>query len=209
MFRQRMESLSTPVEVIIVVSKNLKDQIGQGGSYEKIVVAERDGRGYAFTQGIKFATGKILVFLHADTILPVDWDHKIINAFRDRNVVGGGFSLKFDTPHYYLKLLVFMSDLLFDLTGEMWGDRALFIRSELIKEDHSILEVPLMEDVRLSHFMKKKGKVVKLKGAVITSSDTFVKRGLVRHTFKIIRCRLWYALGGNLDKIYRCYYSIK
>ena len=64
-----------------------------------------------------------------------------------------------------------------------------------------------MEDVKLSRFMNKKGIVVMLQEKVITSADTFFKYGLLQHTFRIIKCRLWYALGGNPDKIYRYYYS--
>ena len=88
----------------------------------------------------------------------------------------------------------------------MWGDRAIFIRSHILKDRTQFMNVPLMEDVKLSGFMKKQGNVVMLKEKAITSADTFIKYGLLRNTFRIIKCRLWYALGGDPEKIYSYYY---
>ena len=205
--RQSLVTVSTTIEVIIVVSKDLEGKIFKKYPFEKIIVSELNGRGFACAQGMRSAKGEIIIFLHADTILPDNWNKLILNALVNRNVVGGAFSLTFDTNHKYLKLLVFVSDIFFKVTRELWGDRAIFIRSELLKDNAELMEVPIMEDVKLSNFMKKKGALVMLKEKVITSSDTFLKYGLLRHTFRIMKCRLWYALGGKPEKIYDYYYS--
>ena len=205
--RQSLSGVSAPIEVIVVVSKDLEGKIFKKYSFEKIIISENKGRGFACSQGLRLAKGEIIIFLHADTILPENWNKLILNALTNRNIVGGAFSLAFDTNHKYLKLLIYISDVFFKLTQELWGDRAIFIRSEVLKEHAVLMDVPIMEDVKLSNFMKRKGKVVMLKEKVITSSDTFLKHGLLRHTFRIIKCRLWYALGGNLEKIYDYYYS--
>jgi hypothetical protein len=57
----------------------------------------------------------------------------------------------FKTSHFF-------SDAFFKITGELWGDRAIFIRSEILKDRARIMDVPIMEDVKLSGFMEKKGK---------------------------------------------------
>ena len=80
---------------------------------------------------------------------------------------------------------------------------------EVIKPHTEVMNVPIMEDVRLSGFLSKQGRVVLLKEKVITSSATFIRYGLLRHTYRIIKCRLWYALGGNPVNIYHYYYSLR
>jgi glycosyltransferase involved in cell wall biosynthesis len=205
--RRRLTKVSAGIEVIFVISKGLEGKIFEKHPFEKIVVSEVNGRGFACSQGMQLAKGEIIVFLHADTLLPKYWDELILNALANKKIVGGAFSLAFDTDHKYLKLLIFISDLFFKITSELWGDRAIFVCAEVLKNHSQLLDVPMMEDVKLSGFMKKKGKVVMLEEKVITSSNTFIKYGLLRHTFRIIKCRLWYALGGSLEKIYDYYYS--
>jgi len=205
--RQSLADVTIPIEVLIVISKNLKGEILEKYTFEKIVVADSKGRGSACSQGIRLAKGEIIIFLHADTILPEDWIKLVSGALDKKNIVGGAFSLAFDTNHKYLKLLIFLSDVFFKVTGELWGDRAIFIRSRILKDQAQLMDVPIMEDVKLSGLMRKNGRVVMLKEKVITSSGTFTKHGLLRHTFRILKCRLWYALGGDLEKIYGYYYT--
>ncbi len=205
--REQFTLVNTPIEVIFVINKDLKGIVDQEKPYEKVVIAKRRGRGFSCVQGVSEAEGEIVVFLHADTILPKGWDIAISNALLQKHVIGGAFSLTFDDQRRYLKLLIFLSNLLFRLTGELWGDRAIFVRSEYLKDCLTIMNVPIMEDVRLSHCMKKKGDVIMLKEKVTTSATTFTSRGLLRNTLRILKCRLWYALGGNLEEIHGYYYS--
>ena len=205
--RQVLSASTTPIEVIIVVGKDGTGNTVNRFPSEKIVISEVKGRGYACYLGMQLAKGSVIVFLHADTILPIRWNELILKTLTDKTIVGGAFSLTFDKNHVYLSTLIFLSDLLFRITGELWGDRTIFFRSHILKDHAGLLNVPIMEDVRLSLFMKKRGNVVLLKEKVITSSESFFKHGLLQHTFKIIKCRVWYSLGGNLEKIYNYYYS--
>jgi len=207
--RHNFTTVETPIEVILVVRDQLKDQVAKTYPFEKVLIASQQGRGYALAQGLKEAQGEVILFLHADTLLPQHWDKTILQNLHQTEVAGGGFSLAFDREHRYLKFLVGASDLLFKMTGELWGDRALFVRASIIKGEESILQVPLLEDVRLSHWMKKKGKVVLLKEEVTTSAERFVTDGMLRHTWTIVVCRAWYALGGNTTNIYQRYYRGK
>jgi len=205
--RKDLSASTTPAEVIIVVSGDGIENISKRYPSEKIIVSEVKGRGFACYLGMEVANGDVIIFLHADTILPMGWDEIILKALTDKKVAGGAFSLRFNKNHSFLSFLIFLSEVFFRVTGELWGDRSIFIRSQILKDQAELINVPIMEDVRLSRLMKKRGKVVLLKEKVITSSESFFKHGLLRHTFRILKCRIWYALGGNLGKIYSYYYS--
>ncbi len=205
----RQQILACPMvkELIIVAHEQLRGQIRADGEREVLTFSARAGRGYQLLEGAKRASGEVLLFLHDDTLLPPQWDKCIMEAMREERVAGGAFSLTFNTHHWFLTLLIRLSGLLFLLTGELWGDRGLFIRKKLLEGQDDILDVPIMEDVRLSHFMKRKGKTVLLKAAVMTDAGTFLEKGLLRHTLTIIACRLLYSLGASPRKIYRLYYT--
>jgi glycosyltransferase involved in cell wall biosynthesis len=172
-----------------------------------VVHCRRQGRGYAFVTGIHYARGEVILFLHADTVLPRDWSTAIMRALLNERCVGGGFSLAFDNPTLFLKLLVLLSTIRFHVMGVMFGDRAIFMRADLLKSCMSSLNVPIFEDVQLSQCLRRHGTTVLLNTHVITSAESFHTRGMWKHLWRILKCQLWYALGGDLEQIYRYYYS--
>ena len=207
--RKTINQASTEIEPIYVIDEKLKDLIKKPYKNEKIIFIKNVSRGLNFAEGLKKANGEIVVFLHSDTLLPSGWDLNIRNVMRDKKVIGGGFSLQFDKEHFFLKILILFSNLLFHFSRELWGDRAIFVRSKQLKNNISVLSAPIMEDVRLSNWMKKNGNVVLLKSKVTTSSETFIKYGLIRNTIRIIKARIWYLVGYDLQKIFDYYYQKK
>jgi glycosyltransferase involved in cell wall biosynthesis len=202
--RKSISSANTPTQLILVLNNpKLANHIIPQGSNELVVAAPRKGRGFAFLQGIANATGNITVLLHSDTIPPIGWDHAILTTLEDPLVVGGGFSMTYDTPRPNLDLGTWLMNQWFRISGELYGDRAMFVRSHILKRCLSILEVPLFEDLRLAQCMHRYGRVVLLKDKVENISKSF------REQVSFILFRLWYALGGSPFRIYNAYYSTK
>ncbi len=206
--RKVLSLATTPTQLIVVLNNpKLTNHIIPQGSNELVVVAPRKGRGFAFLQGIANITGSITMLLHSDTILPLGWDQAILTALEDPQVVGGGFSMTYDTPKPYLDLGIRMVNQWFRISGELYGDRAMFIRSNILRRCLSVFEVPLFEDLLLAQCMHKYGRVVLLKEKVETSAKGIRKHGLIRYIGKVLSCRIWYALGGSPFQIYNAYYS--
>ena len=205
--RAAIQRATTPYEVFLVTQETLAKNLGPVLPHEKIIITSKKGRGLVLAEGARQASGDIIVFLHADTILPDKWDSAIIESVSDQRVIGGGFSLAMDEASAYLKLLIALSKILFYFFHELWGDRALFVRSSFMKQHLLEFEIPMMEDVRLTMMMKKQGKVVLLKEMVITSAATFRKYGLLHNSMRILLVRLWYGVGRNPEKIYEYYYD--
>jgi hypothetical protein len=206
--RESVHTSNVIAELIIVInSPELVGKISPEGPSEIVVVANRTGRGYAFIEGAKIAKGDISLLLHSDTMLPNDWDSAIIKAMSDPKAAGGAFSRSFDKRSAYLQFLLPLGSLFSWVLGDVWGDRGIFLRTGILRECLQAIDVPIMEDVRLGKCMRKHGKVRLLRETVITSADAFRKHGNIRHTVKFLKCRVWYALGGDLDKIFDYYYS--
>jgi len=206
--RKALSSASVPIQIILVLNNpELIKQIKPKNNNESIVVATRKGRGFAFLEGITKINGTITLLLHSDTIPSRGWDRAIISALENPRVIGGGFSMTYDTTNPYLELGIWMMDQWFRISHEIYGDRAMFIRTQILKQCLSVLDVPLFEDLRLAQCMHKHGQVVLLKKKVETSAKSFRKLGFLRYIGSFILCRIWYALGGSPFQIYSYYYS--
>lgn len=206
--RKVLSSAVEPIQLIVVLNNpRLANKIKPEASNEIVVNASRRGRGFAFLQGISRITGKITMLLHSDTIPPLGWDQTILTALEDPQVVGGGFTMTYDSSDPYLDIVSWASNQWVRVTGELYGDRAMFIRSHILRRCQSALEVPLFEDLQLTRCMRKLGRVVLLKEKVETSAEGYRKYGLRGYIGKIWLCRFWYAMGGSPSQIYNAYYS--
>ena len=153
-------------------------------------------------EGAQRAQGEIIVFLHADTQLPQRWDDLIMKTMKNPAIIGGAFSLSFDQPNLYLKIVIKVVTWLHNKTGILSGDRAMFVHASQIKNDLHVFNTPIFEDAELSRWMQNQGNVVLLEESVVTSADAFRQHGMIRHTLKIIFSSLWYKIGGDLERIF-------
>ena len=206
--RKVLATASVPVQTLIVLNSPTPElQVSAQAPYEEVLVSSRQGRGYAFLTGITHAKGEVVFLLHSDTIPPANWDQAILKALKDPKVVGGGFSLTYDRPKSYLTYGTHFIDLVFRFTGELYGDRGMFVRSQTLKKCLSAMDVPLFEDVQLSKCMRSQGKTIMLKEKVIASTEEFLNHGMFGNIKRYVTCRLWYAMGGTPHQIYQAYYK--
>ncbi len=173
---------------------------------EKRFWADEAGRGYAFLKGIQQAQAEVLLLLHDDTLLPEHWDHLILDALSDPAVSGGAFHMKFEPEPASLGFLRKLGNQFTRLTHEFWGDHALFLRREILLKKLEVLEVPLMEDVRLSRWMRRSGKTVLLKAFVRTDPVRFLENGVLRQSLTNVGCRIAFGCGLSPQRLYRWYY---
>jgi hypothetical protein len=109
--REALSLTNKPIQLIVVLNNPiLVDQIIPQSSNESVVVSYRKGRGFSFLKGIAEVKGKITLLLHSDTTLPPGWCNAILTKMEDPNVIGGGFSITYDTPNPYLDLVSWLSD---------------------------------------------------------------------------------------------------
>ncbi len=175
--------------------------------WERIVVEPKRGRGYAMLAGARKAKGDVILFLHCDTRLPDGWHEAIEHALYDKRVVGGGFGLDFDEHSFFLKVATWVSNILAYSIGEISGDRGLFVRREVLTMCENAIDVPFLEDMRLSREMRRLGKLIVLKEKVTTSAEKFRKRGYLSHSWRIALTWLQWLAGADAEKLYEYYYK--
>jgi hypothetical protein len=194
------------VELILVLNGEAADLDIPSRSDGRVVVSHRTGRGHALVKGATEARGEAVLFLHADTSLPNAWEQEVRRILGHSGVVGGAFSLSFDTPRLSMWAMARLSDLWLDATGHVWGDRAMFVRSEVLRECLGSMDVPIFEDVRLSQHMRRRGRIEISPDTVVTSWSAFRRHGVLGHLGVIVKCHYWYLVGWEPERIYERYY---
>lgn len=166
----------------------------------------RRGRASQMNAGAAVANGEVLLFLHADTLLPAGANAAIVRAFNDPEVVAGRFDVSFDNPRPIFKVIAFFINLRSRLTKICTGDQALFVRRKTFEELGGYPGIPLMEDVEFAKRLKRRGAMGCLRLKVTTSARKWEQGGVLRVVLLMWALRFCYVVGIGPERIHRWYY---
>lgn len=151
------------------------------------VLGGGSSRATALNIGAAAARGQVLLFLHADSLLPHGFPRLIQRALRDAGTVGGAFDFEFgEHPQsegfaaQCLRWVVLCNRIRYRWTGNYYGDQSIFVRREAFHRVGGFPQVRLMEDIGFSRRMRGLGRTAILRPPVRTSPRRFVTRGVVR-----------------------------
>ncbi len=164
------------------------------------------GRALQMNAGARAAQGDLLLFLHADTLLPPGADHLIIEGLKQAGRGWGRFNVRLAGRHPLLRVIGFTMNWRSRLTGIMTGDQAIFVRRDWFERVGGYPEIALMEDIAISKRLKREGPPLCLRQKVLTSSRYWRKHGIVRTIVTMWRLRLAYFLGADPVHLARRYY---
>ncbi|MEP7086871.1 MAG: glycosyltransferase, partial [Gemmatimonadota bacterium] len=94
---RRVVAVLAPCELIVADGCSA-DRTAEFARPFATVLALKMTRGAALNRAAAIATGEVLLFLHADTMLPMGAAGAIEGALREADVIGGAFRLRFDHP---------------------------------------------------------------------------------------------------------------
>ena len=171
----------------------------------RTVVTEK-GRARQMNCGAALATGDILLFLHADTLLPSNTFALIQATMNDKSLVGGAFDLGFNTRRRIFKITETYVFLRTRLTKIPFGDQAIFIRRDHFERLGGYRDIPIMEDVDLMKRIRKRGdRIYIIREKVRTSPRRYEQEGIVYTTIRNWMLQLQYALGVPPERLVRWY----
>ena len=171
--------------------------------YSVLLVNSLKGRANQMNTGAKQAKGEILLFLHADTKLPKHAIKLICDAMIDTQIVGGSFSVKFDSKHYLLRLYAKLSKINHSLFT--YGDHGIFVRKSVFEHIAGFKQIPIMEDVEIQSRLKKQGRFIKLTETVLTSARRFRENGTTKQLVLDVLILVLYHLGVSPESLKKWY----
>ena len=163
------------------------------------------GRALQMNTGASKASADILLFLHADTVLPRNALFYVIDLMRNSKLSAGAFDLSFDNNSLTYKLLANMATWRSRLLKCPYGDQALFVRKDVFEQMTGFMPMSLFEEVDFCRRMKRIGHelgFVKLK--VVTSSSRYKKCFGCRVMRNGI-ITLMYYFGVDVEKLAKLY----
>lgn len=193
----------TDVEIIVVDGGSDDETVSIALSEGVVVYASGSGRGTQCNAGAVQASGDVLLFLHADTLLPRNGFEILNRYFENAQVQVGTFRLGFDWSHWILN--VYTQFTRFDSLFTKFGDQCIVVRSSFFRECGGFPDWPLFEDVQFLRKARRRTKVYCFPAAVITSARRYVDNGLIWQQAISARLLFLFLLGIPPEKLARKY----
>ncbi len=169
------------------------------------VIASRRGRAAQMNAGARAAAGDVLLFLHADCVLPGSADLAVLQGLAGGSRRWGRFDVRIASRSRLLGLVGFMMNWRSRLTGIATGDQAIFVTREAFDAVGGFPDQPLMEDIALSRALKRVSPPLCLRGPVATSARRWEQGGAWRTIALMWRLRLAYFFGADPAALAQAY----
>ncbi|MDT8272122.1 MAG: TIGR04283 family arsenosugar biosynthesis glycosyltransferase [Desulfomonilia bacterium] len=193
------------IEIIVVDGGSTDGTVYQAAASGAKVVSRAPGRAAQMNYGAFQARGRILLFLHADTLVPAGYDRAIRDALRDNSSVAGSFRLSLDGKSPGLRLIEAGANLRTRRCMLPYGDQGLFMWKEFFLELGGYPEMPILEDVALIREIRRRGHVILLPLDALTSSRRYDSIGVFRTWFINVMVYACHGAGMTSEEIARLY----
>lgn len=171
---------------------------------DRVIPAPR-GRASQMNAGAEKASGDVFLFLHADTRLPREADHLVLDGLERSGAVWGRFDVTIAGRAALLPLVAWFMNLRSRLSGVATGDQAMFVKRESFRAVGGFPAIALMEDIALSKRLKRLGRPLCLRERVTTSGRRWERHGVLRTILLMWRLRLAFFFGADPAALARRY----
>lgn len=191
---------------VIVVDGGSSDQTASLAAplADYVIHAER-GRANQMNAGAAVSNGEVLLFLHADTVVPANAFELIEQAIVTDKGKWGRFDVRIDGKSPMFRVIAYLMNTRSRLTGIATGDQSIFVQRDAFFSIGGFPGQPLMEDIELSARLKQYSAPICLRERVTTSGRRWEQKGVWWTIFLMWRLRLLYWLGAAPEKLAQAY----
>lgn len=176
-----------PTEIIVVDggSQDRTVELAQK-SADQVIHSPKGSRSFQMHLGAQHAKGEFLVFLHADSILPANWQDVLIQSFikSSRPPAAAAFSIKFDSKKFFFRVLAGLANWRSKVTMIPHGDQALIVSKDYYFRCGGFPDVPLMEEYLFLPRLRRLGRIDIYPEAATTSARKYTAKGPLQNAMK-------------------------
>jgi rSAM/selenodomain-associated transferase 2 len=173
-----------------------------------LITAPR-GRARQMNEGAKASRGEILLFLHADTRLPLHTCRILESTLADSRIVGGRFDVRFNPPSAWGAVIGTFMNWRSRLSGIATGDQAIFVRRRIFEQLSGFSDIPLMEDIEFSVRLKRTGPTAALRETAIASFRRWEQEGPLKTILLMWTLRFLYWIGVSPHRLKDFYAAVR
>jgi rSAM/selenodomain-associated transferase 2 len=170
---------------------------------DRVLSAPR-GRARQMNAGAAMARGDVLLFLHADTLLPSGADLLVRQAMA-AGAAWGRFDVSISGRPWMLRVVAAFMNARSRWSGQATGDQGMFVRRSVFERLGGFADQPLMEDLELSRRLRPISRPACLRARVTTSGRRWETRGVWPTIFLMWRLRWRYWRGESPESLAEAY----
>lgn len=198
-----------PDEVIVVNAQSEDKTAEIAKSFgAKIVMVDRRSIGYSRQKGLEAASGDIVAYTDADTILPTNWLSTIINHIENDHVVGvfGGFRVP-DGPWWYRLYINVIQPFTNTLTYAIFkipfatGQNMAFIRKNALSAGGFPVDFKIAEDIEIARRVMSTGSIIFRQDVFVVASGRRGYEGFWQLISRSFSAFFYYFIYHKADKI--------
>jgi rSAM/selenodomain-associated transferase 2/rSAM/selenodomain-associated transferase 1 len=144
------------------------------------VIVTPPGRAVQQNAAARLSAGPVLLFLHADTLLPPDYPAQVFETLMPARVVAGAFRFKTDWNRSSMRLIEKTVQIRSALLQMPYGDQALFMPKSIFDQAGGFPDVPIAEDLYIVRRLARLGRIAQARTSVVTSGRRWRTLGVLR-----------------------------
>ena len=173
------------------------------------VMVSEPGRARQMNAGARTTRSDVLLFLHADTLLPPETRKEIERVLENPKYVSGRFDVRFEDDRGWAWVISRLMNWRSRWSGIATGDQAIFVRRSVFDDLGGFADVPLMEDIELTQRLKGMGSMAALRSKVTTSFRRWDRQGTLRTIVQMWFLRFLYWVGVPPKMLQRFYVPVR
>jgi hypothetical protein len=168
------------------ISSNVREAFAKAGARFHQSPAQRGQRICEAVASLPLEESSVLLFLHADTLLPVGWEAEVRAALA-LGAAGGAFRLGFAGGGARMAWVAAWANFRTRITKVPYGDQAPFVRRDVYERLGGHRPWPFLEDWDFSRRLvaaEGRARVALLRARVDTSPRRYLEKGVARTVAK-------------------------
>lgn len=200
---RQIRNAGANVEIIVVDGGSSDATLAVAREEDVIVRQCESKRGVQCNIGASVASGDVLLFLHADTLLPRDAFTVLKQTFSNGRTRIGTFRVRFDSSHPVLRFYGLFAR--FDSIFTRFGDQCITVEKSFFHSLNGFPPWPIFEDVRLLERAREQTIIHSFPAQVVTSARKFLARGILKQQIHNGWLILQYLMGKSPEFLAAAY----
>ncbi len=169
-----------PQEIVVADGGSTDDTVAVARRAGATVLSVPRGRARQMNAAAAAVQSELLLFLHADTLLPENYIDIVRRTLRSPAVAAGAFQFALRESIAERRGIEALVRLRCRFWGLPFGDQGLFVRRDLFQALGGFMDRPLLEDVDLVRRLRRWGRIVIRPEAAPTSARRWQQLGVLR-----------------------------